>query len=112
MARWTIKWEEGCENWSDEAGGQRWNESIDGFLHGLKAIYSEMGKGNASENVSGNGKGKRKEASDGNIHWGGDSRMVLVIEKAERLKETLPDLIVPLTRLAELVRSPQGRLSF
>jgi hypothetical protein len=30
--------------------------------------------------------------------------MVLVVDRPERLKETLPDLIVPLTRLAELVR--------
>jgi hypothetical protein len=29
--------------------------------------------------------------------------MVLLIERAERLKDNLPDLIVPLTRLAELV---------
>lgn len=113
MARWSIKWEEGCENWSGEGGGERWNESIDGFLHGLRAIYAEMSKGKASQNVGGNGKGKQKETIvDGNIHWGGDSRMVLVVEKAERLKETLPDLMVPLTRLAELVRCPDAISSF
>jgi origin recognition complex subunit 5 len=112
MARWTFKWEEGCENWSGEGGGERWNESIDGFLHGLRAIYAEMSKGKASQIISGKGKGKQKETVDGNIHWGGDSRMVLVVEKAERLKETLPDLMVPLTRLAELVRCPRGKSSF
>lgn len=29
--------------------------------------------------------------------------MFLVIEKAERLKESMPEMIVPLSRLAELV---------
>ena len=29
--------------------------------------------------------------------------MVIVIERAERLCENLPELVVPLTRLAELV---------
>jgi hypothetical protein len=29
--------------------------------------------------------------------------MVLLVERAERLKDNLPDLVVPLTRLAELV---------
>jgi origin recognition complex subunit 5 len=111
MARWTMKWEDGCENWS-EGSGQRWNESIDGFLHGLKAIYGAMGEVKTSQEVNGKGKGKEKETEDGNVHWGGDFRMVLVVERAERLKETLPDLMVPLTRLAELVRSLHNRYSF
>lgn len=34
-----------------------------------------------------------------------DVRLVILVEQAERLKETLPDLVVPLTRLAELVRA-------
>jgi origin recognition complex subunit 5 len=112
MARWTVKWEDGCENWSDQGSGQRWNDSIDGFLHGLKAIYGAMGEVKTSQQVKGKGKGKEKETEDGNIHWGGDFRMVLVVEKAERLKENLPDLMVPLTRLAELVRSLHNRNSF
>jgi origin recognition complex subunit 5 len=112
MACWTLKWEDGCENWSDEGSGQRWNESIDGFLHGLRAIYATMGKEETSQKVNVNGKGKEKEVEDGNVHWGGDFRMVLVVEKAERLKETLPDLMVPLTRLAELVRLLHDIISF
>jgi origin recognition complex subunit 5 len=100
MARWSVKWEDGCENWSDEGNGQRWNESIDGFLHGLRAIYATMSGEKSSHKVD--GKGKQNESIDGNVHWGGDFRMVLFVEKAERLKETLPDLLIPLTRLAEL----------
>jgi origin recognition complex subunit 5 len=106
MAQWHVKWEDGCENWSDEGSGQRWNESMDGFLHGLKAIYAAMGKGEASKKMDGKGKGKQKDTVDGNVHWGGDSRMVLIVDRAERLKETLPDLMVPLTRLTELVSFP------
>lgn len=39
-----------------------------------------------------------------------DVRLVILVEQAERLKETLPDLVVPLTRLAdsELVRASLG----
>lgn len=80
MAQWPVRWEDGCENWSDDESGKIWNDSVDAFMHGLKAVYAAMGKGT--------------------------SRMVLAVDKAERLKETLPDLVVPLTRLAELVSLP------
>jgi len=112
MAQWHVRWESGCENWSDDGSGQRWNESVDGFIHGLKAIYAAMGKGEASKKIDVKGKGKQKEEADGNVHWGGDSRMVLVVDRAERLKETLPDLMVPLTRLAELVRPHNNSLFY
>lgn len=103
MARWSVKWEEGCENWSGENSGQRWNESLDGFLHGLKAIYTDMSGTQSGQKDNRKGKGKEKEDDGDSVHWGGDFRMVLVVERAERLKEALPDLLVPLTRLAELV---------
>lgn len=73
LARWHPKWFEGCLNWGE---GQRWNENLDGFMHGLRAV--------ASEN---------------------NERLVVVIDHAERIRETLPSLVVPLTRLAELVRA-------
>lgn len=108
MARWIPKWENGCENWTIEGSGQRWNDSIDGFLHGLRAIASQFSPGAAALNSDDKGKGKGKGKE--NAH-GGDPRMVLVIERAERLKEVLPELLVPLTRLAELVSIEPSPLS-
>jgi len=60
--------------------GVRWNDTFDGFVHGLRAVHVALGKG------------KEKE---------GDARLVIVGECAEKL---IPELMVPLTRLAELVR--------
>ncbi|KAH9921804.1 origin recognition complex subunit 5 C-terminus-domain-containing protein, partial [Fomitopsis serialis] len=82
LARHTPTWEDGCENWAGPSGeGQRWNESIDTFLHGLRAV------------------------SKHEQQWGRERcRMVLVVERPERLKENTPELLVPLTRLAELSR--------
>jgi origin recognition complex subunit 5 len=93
LANWSADWEDGCANWVGglEGTGQRFNENFDGFTHGLRAIRSEL--------VARKGKGKEK-ATANDSH---ELRLVLVIECAERLKETMPELIAPLTRLAELV---------
>lgn len=104
MARWNVRWEDGCENYSGDGSGQRWNDSVDGLVHGLRAIHAEMSKAETRK-VDSKGKGKETEGSteeDADQSTEG-SRMVLVVERAEKLKETLPDLLVPLTRLAELV---------
>jgi origin recognition complex subunit 5 len=101
LARWAVRWEDGCENWPGDGSAQGWNESVDGFLNGLRAIYEDM---DAEQSVVGKGKGKEDAT-----RRGGDRRMVLVVERAERLKEALPDLVVPLTRLAEMV-SPNSNL--
>ncbi|THH29905.1 hypothetical protein EUX98_g4289 [Antrodiella citrinella] len=93
LADWTPQWEDGCENWSVEEGsGQRFNESVDAFVHGLKAL---------SGSLSDHGKGKARE-TEGGVTSG--VRMVIVVERAERLKDNVPDLVVPLTRLAELAQ--------
>jgi len=55
--------------------GVRWNDSFDGFMHGLRAVHAYLGKGEKKE---------------------GDVMLVLVVGCAERL---IPEL----TRLAELV---------
>ncbi|KII85482.1 hypothetical protein PLICRDRAFT_44784 [Plicaturopsis crispa FD-325 SS-3] len=86
LADWRVKWEEGCENWGN---GKRWNDNVNAFLQGLVAVSSVE-----------TGKGKAKETEHANA-----TRMVIVIERAERLKDTLPELIVPLTRLSELTRT-------
>lgn len=88
LAGWEVTWDNGCQNWPGE-DGQRYNDSMDSFLHGLRHLRNIP--------LEGNGKGKRKAVEE--------PTMVLLIERAERLKDNLPDLIVPLTRLAELVSS-------
>lgn len=82
LARWQPRWEDGCANWSASGTGaeERYNESLDGFLHGLRAVKTSH----------------VLAAKD-------EVRMVLVVGHAERLRENLPELLVPLTRLAELV---------
>lgn len=107
LARWTPTWEDGCQNWpGTSADGQRWNESLDTFVHGLRDVYAQVQAsvhGSSSSEDTGQVKGKAKARI---MHPEGDQtyRLVLVVERAERLRETMPDLVVPLTRLAELVR--------
>jgi origin recognition complex subunit 5 len=96
LAGWNVEWANGCENWTVAGTEQRWNDSLDGFLHGLQAV-AEI-PSNPPEIPR---KGKRK-ALEKDIQR---ARMVVAIEGVEKLKETLPDLIIPLTRLGELVRS-------
>ncbi|KAG1746952.1 putative origin recognition complex, subunit 5-like protein [Suillus lakei] len=85
LAGWEVAWENGCQNWPGE-DGKRYNDSIDSFLHGLRNLRNK-----SREKAKRNGRAVDEEPT-----------MVLLIERAERLKDNLPDLIVPLTRLAEL----------
>jgi origin recognition complex subunit 5 len=91
LAKYTPVWEAGSQLWGADSG-QRWNDSVDAFIHGLKTFVSEFPK-NRTSSVSGE---NDKDAFEG-------PRIVILIERAERLKTSLPDLIVPLTRLSELV---------
>ncbi|PCH36912.1 hypothetical protein WOLCODRAFT_134400 [Wolfiporia cocos MD-104 SS10] len=98
LAGWKPVWEDGCANWpGSSTDGQRWNENFDTFLHGLRAVCAHLqddeDSSSAMANVKGKGKAKPEQMT---------VRLALVIERAERLKENLPDLLVPLTRLAEL----------
>ncbi|KAI0795005.1 origin recognition complex subunit 5 C-terminus-domain-containing protein [Abortiporus biennis] len=105
LADWAPNWEEGCNNWNglDEGGStaSRFNDSIDGFLHGLKAIRKSMGRMAEPKVSKGKGKARASQEDLGESEF----RIVLVVEKAERLKDTLPELIVPLTRLDELTQA-------
>ena len=86
LADWTPQWENGCSNWAGPSDlGQRFNENLDGFIHGLKTLESTFSQG-------------KRDANSKLEH-----RIILVVQHADRLKESMPDLIVPLTRLAELV---------
>ncbi|KAF8841357.1 small oligopeptide transporter [Paxillus ammoniavirescens] len=92
LAGWKPSWETGCQIWPGD-DTQRYNDGIDSFLHGLRKLRGELTGGPPSH---GKGKGKAVASSSG------DPTMVLLIERAERLYESLPDLLIPLTRLAEL----------
>ena len=85
LADWTPTWESGCQLWGD----QRWNDNFDGFIHGLKAVSVER-----SERSTAKTRGKDAQSTP---------KIAIVIERAESLKEYLPDLLVPLSRLAESV---------
>lgn len=89
FAEWIPEWNEGCSNWSGppEASGNRYNENFDAFLHGIRALHKSL---------------LRKMAVEAGEP---ELKIIFVIERAERLKETMPDLMVPLTRFAELVSS-------
>lgn len=91
LANWTSAWESGCQLWGD----QRWNDSFDRFIHGLRAISAERSKRPTAKT-----RGQNEQATP---------RIVIVIERAESLKEYLPDLLVPLSRLAESVSQNQTR---
>ena len=99
LAGWSPDWEDGCANWTGplEGTSQRFNESFDGFTHGVRAVYNELIAKHEDSAV--NGKGKNKAA----VERLPDLRLVLVIEDAECMKENMPDIIAPLTRLHELV---------
>jgi origin recognition complex subunit 5 len=85
LAGWAPKWEDGCANWAPPGReGHRWNDSLDSFFHGLRAVRDWK----IALNNGGNGR---------------DTQLVLLIERAERLRDSLPELVVPLSRLGELV---------
>ena len=95
LAGWTPSWEDGCQVWPGD-DSQRYNDSIDSFLHGLRRLRLER-TGDSSKRK---GKGKGKAVASENEQ---EPSMVILIERAERLSEGLPELIVPLSRLGELV---------
>ena len=105
LAGWDVNWEDGCSNWhpnADQDEGEqdidpRWNENVDTFIHGLRTVHGYLCRHHGIT------RGKGKEKSIQNDSTSDNIRLVIVIERAERLKETNPELVVPLTRLAEMV---------
>ena len=99
LAKWRPRWEDGCGNWpGGSAGGARYNDSLDGFLHGLRALQAQL-SGDETEAQS----PRKRRGKVGGQNKAKVVKMVLVVDRAERLRESLPGLLVPLTRLAELV---------
>ena len=107
LADWSVEWPEGCANWSLPSSSGRWNDSLDSFTRGLRTLHSHIRRNrtNVSKAESNRKtreiKGKRKQRQvEGNVE---EVRFAIIIEHAERLRNNMPDLLVPLTRLAELV---------
>ncbi|KAI0777624.1 origin recognition complex subunit 5 C-terminus-domain-containing protein [Trametes elegans] len=96
LARWTPDWDHGALNWPGSADGRRYNENFDAFVHGIQAVYAEATAGTVKTNGTGKGKDKASGLAQPSC------RLVLVIDHAERLRDTVPELLVPLTRLAQL----------
>ncbi|KIO21027.1 hypothetical protein M407DRAFT_219477 [Tulasnella calospora MUT 4182] len=63
----------------------KWDRSLDSFVEALKAAFDE---------------------TIGTLGTRTNANLILLFENVERLKETLPALIVPLTRLCELAQIP------
>jgi len=96
LVKWRPRWEDSCENWAGPSDGIRYNDSIDGFMHGLRAANAQLVEVNVASRSGEGRKGKGKASAH-------EVRMFLVIERAERVRDSLPELMVPLARLAELV---------
>jgi origin recognition complex subunit 5 len=92
LSGWRAEWTENCESWGGPVLGN-WDASFDAFAHALHVLWREMQK-----RVD-----RAEKTSEGSQLPGGSSSVVLVLEKCERLKDFVPSLFVPLTRLAELV---------
>ena len=102
LAGWTPDWRDGAQNWQGPPGAEarRYNENFDSFVHGLQAISSGASAPRSSAGgANGAGKGKTRAQE----RTPGSQRMVLIVERTERLKDNLPDLVAPLSRLAEMV---------
>ncbi|GJE92400.1 Origin recognition complex subunit 5 [Phanerochaete sordida] len=96
LAGWSPTWEDGCANWGGSLDGQsqRFNENFDGFTHGLRTLWNDQLAGRLHPPPQASARGKATA----------EARLILVLENAEKLKETMPDLLAPLARLAELSR--------
>ncbi|KAN0130085.1 Origin recognition complex (ORC) subunit 5 C-terminus domain containing protein [Lactarius tabidus] len=93
LAKWRPRWDDGCDNWPGGSASVRYNDSLDGFLHGLRVLHTQLSDNEVARTSHRSGlKARTKNAV----------RMVLIIERAEKIKESLPEFLVPLTRLAEL----------
>ena len=103
LAKWHPRWDDGCDNWPGGSAGVRYNDSLDGFLHGLRVLHAQLGDAKAGRTPQ---RSRLKAPMQKKT-----VKMVLIIERAERLKESLPELLVPLTRLAELVRPSHNQFA-
>ncbi|KAI0067066.1 hypothetical protein BV25DRAFT_1274302 [Artomyces pyxidatus] len=82
LAKWHTRWEDGCANWSGPDDGIRYNDSLDAFMHGLRALRTELLEGGGDATSLRGRKGKAKAKAEVETK---EVRMVLVVERAERV---------------------------
>ncbi|KAG8757744.1 hypothetical protein FRC14_001573 [Serendipita sp. 396] len=82
LSSWTPDWEGGALNWAS-ATGERYSGSFDAFVHGVRCIHREK-----MQNI------------------GDKGGTAIIVLNAERLKDHIPALITPLSRLADLTELP------
>jgi origin recognition complex subunit 5 len=87
LANWTPSWSNAGECWGGDALGT-WDTSFDAFAKAFEALWRSIVEGRTEEDDKGRG------GADG---------VVIMLLNSERLKDFLPTLFVPLTRLSELV---------
>ncbi len=88
LAHWEPDWENGASNWAVTLG-ERYNDGLDSFMHGLHELVPQMME---------------------KYEWKEQPNILLAFDDAERLRETLPNLLTPLARLSDLVRRSVGVL--
>ncbi|KAF8320008.1 hypothetical protein DL93DRAFT_2224917 [Clavulina sp. PMI_390] len=97
LANWAPNWEDGAECWGGSALGV-WDSSFDAFAQALKALWRSILDTEDDE-----------EADEGDTLMESRPRkdaMVIMLKHTESLKEVLPQLFVPFTRLSELTGTP------
>jgi origin recognition complex subunit 5 len=81
LVNWIPDWENGALSWRSKSGEGVGN-SLDTFLHALRAVSRETMENDTST----------------------PTNMVVIVNNADRLKDNVPGLITPLARLSDLVR--------
>ena len=81
LADWEPDWEDGAANWAATLG-ERYNDSLDSFMHGIRELVPQVMEKHG---------------------WKEQPNVLLAFDDAEKLKDTLPTLLIPLARLSDLV---------
>lgn len=95
LANWVPEWRDhGGESWGGQGLGA-WDTSFDAFALAFRALWQSL-----LDSKSANGSTS-----------GGNDGIVIMLLNSERLKDFLPSLFVPFTRLSELVCGHETKLS-
>ena len=89
----------GYENW----GGGTWSDCFDSFVAGLREIGKTFSGGSEKKKSEVGDAMDITETSDPMLQTDSSCNLILVIENANCLSGTLEELLVPLTRLSEMV---------
>lgn len=91
LANWTPGWSDAGECWGGNSLGA-WDSSFDTFSGALRVLWQSILDSNSSDETGA----------------AGNEALVIMLNNSERLKETLPGLLVPFTRLSELVSDSES----